>query len=354
MGKRRKWSEMDKSTIPLAKLRKSFEVYNQTTGKSPNTYRWYSDKLSLFERFSGDGCQLSDLTVESVREFIAHLQGRRVRHEHNRFVTNKEGPLSSSYIQGFARALRAFSTWLHTEGYTDTNVLKPLKPPRIQRKVVQVLTEEEISSVLAHFNQDDPFGFRNYAVVWTMLDCGLRASELCGLRTEDAHIEEGYLKVLGKGNKERLVPVGGRTQTILARWRDCFLGQFVDGESPYLFLGSSGHALTPSSIETMMKRAGQAAGVPRLHAHLLRHTFATNYLVKEVADPLRLQQILGHTSLEMVRHYVAMASVQQNLLDRRASTMDRFAAEHAGPRHTRRLQPKRGSRLRLVRFRQSN
>ncbi len=81
---------MDKSAILLAKLRKAFEVYNQTTGKSPSTYRWYSDKLSLFERFLGGGCQLSDLTVESAREFIAHLQTRRVRHEHNPLVTNKE------------------------------------------------------------------------------------------------------------------------------------------------------------------------------------------------------------------------------------------------------------------------
>ncbi len=98
-----------------------------------------------------------------------------------------------------------------------------------------------------------------------------------------------------------------------------------------------------------MKRVGRAAGVPRLHAHLLRHTFATNYLVKEVGDPLRLQQILGHTSLEMVRHYVAMASVQQNLLERRASPMDCFAAEQSSPRHARRVQPKRQKSLRLVR-----
>ncbi len=196
--------------------------------------------------------------MESAREFIVHLQGRRVRHEHNPFVTNKEGTLSSSYIQGFARASRAFSTWLHVEGYTNTNVLKPLKPPRIQRKVVQVLTEEESGRILAHLNQDDPFGARNYAIVWTMLDCGLRASELCGLRTEDARIDKRYLKVLGKGNKERLVPIGGRTQTILARWRDCFRPQFLDDESRYLFLGSSGHPLTPSSLSVPTVRPPSA------------------------------------------------------------------------------------------------
>jgi len=91
------------------------------------------------------------------------------------------------------------------------------------------------------------------------------------------------------------------------------------------------------------------AVLPRLHAHLLRHTFATNYLVKEVGDPLRLQQILGHTSLEMVRHYVAMASVQTNLLERRASPMDRFGGEQGRPRHARRVQPRRKRRLRLIR-----
>ena len=157
------------------------------------------------------------------------------------------------------------------------------------------------------------------------------------------------MKVLGKGNKERFVPFGGRTQTILVRWRDFFRPQFVVGGSPYLFLGATGHPLTPSSLETMMKRVGRAAGVPRLHCHLLRHTFATNYLVREVGDPLRLQQVLGHTSLEMVRHYVAMASVQQDLLERRASPMDRFGAEQGGPRHARRAQPRRKLSLRLVR-----
>ena len=98
-----------------------------------------------------------------------------------------------------------------------------------------------------------------------------------------------------------------------------------------------------------MKRVGRAAGVPRLHAHLLRHTFATNYLVREVGDPLRLQQILGHTSLEMVRHYVAMASVQQDLVERRSSPMDLLASQLGGPRHARRVQPRRKRSLRLVR-----
>ena len=301
MGKRQRWSTLDKSTVKLSHLRKAYEVYNQTVGKSPNTIHWYNQKLELFDAF------------------IADLQNRSVKHANNPAMGVKTGPLSTSYIQGFARALRAFATWLHVENYTDTNVLKPLKPPRIQRKVIQVLSDEEVARLLARFDQDDPFGARDYTIIWTMLDTGLRASELCGLAVEDAHIEQGYVKVLGKGNKERLVPIGAKTQTVLLRWRDVYRALFLVVEAQHLFLSASGGALTAPSLHLIVKRAGRSADIPRLHSHLLRHTFATNYLVKEVGDPLRLQQILGHTSLEMVRHYVAIASVERSLQDARSS-----------------------------------
>jgi integrase/recombinase XerC len=199
------------------------------------------------------------------------------------------------------------------------------------------------------FDQDEPFGARAYAAIWTFLDCGLMAAELCGLKTEDAHLEQGYLKVLGKGNKERLVPIGQSCQDALLRWRDRFRPQFEEVDSPYLFLNSNGQPLTVNALKQLLERAGQKAGIPRVHLHLLRHTFATNYLVKEVGDSLRLQQILGHTSLEMVRRYVAMANVQQSLIERRASPMDLIAQGSQPSTQRRRVQPRRVRRgLRLV------
>jgi len=102
------------------------------------------------------------------------------------------------------------------------------------------------------------------------------------------------------------------------------------------------------SLEEIVRRAGHRAKLPRLHCHLLRHTFATNYLVKEVGDPLRLQQILGHTSLEMVRRYVSMANVQRSLIDRRDSPMDLIAPPHQLSTNARRLQGKKPRTLRLL------
>jgi len=222
MVKRTRWADMDKNETPFAKLRAGYQVYNKTTGKSPHTVRWYDERLELFQRFVGPTANLTDVAIPTARAFIAHLQERTTKNPNNPFVLNKAKPLSSSYIQGFARALRAFSTWLHEDGYTDTNILRALKPPRIQQKVVEVLTDDEVNRLVGTFDQEDPFGSRNFAIIWTLLDCGLRASELCSLKMDDAHLAQGYLKVLGKGNKERLVPIGHRCQEALLRWRDRF------------------------------------------------------------------------------------------------------------------------------------
>lgn len=339
---------MNKRNITLATLREAYRVYNQTTGKSPATVRWYDDKLDLFERYLGPGAVLADISVTNVRAYVADLQGRTSRNPNNPNSGKREGPLSSSYVQGFVRALRAFSSWLNADGYTEANVLKAVKPPKIQQKVTEVLTDDEVARLVRAFDRDEPFGVRDFGIVVTLLDCGLRASELCGLRTEDAHLAQGYLKVLGKGNKERLVPIGQQCQEALLQWRDRFRPQFETAESPYFFLNANGTPLSVDALEEVVKRAGKRAGVPRVYCHLLRHTFATQYLCREIGDALRLQQILGHTTLEMVKRYVNAANVQQSLIERRGSTMDLVLAKEQSRRNARRVQSRKPRRLHLV------
>ena len=349
MAKKQSWAEMDKSQTPFGKLQAAFEVYNRTTNKSPRTIYWYNEKLGLFHRFLGPEAVLADVTIANVRGFVADLQSRTVSHANNPFTPNREGGLSSTYVQGFARALRAFSSWLYEDGYTDTNILKTLKPPKARQKVKEPLRDDEVRKMLAVIRKDDGFGARNFALIFTMLDCGLRASEVCDLKLDDAHLDQGYLKVLGKGNKERLVPIGHACQEAITRWRDRFRPEFDTRNSHYLFLGSNGERITLNALELLVVRTAAAAGIRKVHCHLLRHTFATNYLVKEVGDPLRLQQILGHTSLEMVRRYVALASVQQSLIDRRSSPMDLITTPERQRTQVRPLQPSRGPRLKVLR-----
>ncbi|MCC7364834.1 MAG: tyrosine-type recombinase/integrase [Dehalococcoidia bacterium] len=336
---------MSKDIIPLADLAASFQLFNKTTGKSPRTVEWYDTRLELYGRFVGPDARLRDVTIERVRAYIVYLQERTQRHCNNPHMRPKDGPLSSAYIQGCVRGLRAFASWLYAEGYTETNRLQPLKPPKIQKKVIPVLSDDEMRKLLGIFNTDDAFGVRNQAIIWVFLDCGLRASELCNLQLADVHLRQGYLKVLGKGNKERLVPFGTGAQAALLRWRDQARPEFEAESAPSesFFLNANGDGLGLQALEEIVKRSGIRAGIPRVTCHLLRHSFATAYLVKEVGDSLRLQQILGHTSLEMVRHYVAMANIQQSLIERRASAMD--VVLQGPPKSTQRRshQPKRPS-----------
>ena len=348
-GEKQSWAEMDKGETPFRELRTAFRFYNETSGKSPHTVKWYEFRLELFQRFLGKNATLKDLTVANVRGFIAELQSRNVRHANNRFVPNKDGPLSSSYIQGFARTLRAFSSWLYEDGYTDSNVLKTLKPPKITQKIIAALPDDQIARFLGVFDRNEPFGSRNYAIVITLLDCGLRASELCGLTLSNARFDEGFLKVNGKGDKERLVPVGQASQAALRLWRDDFRAQFIRDEAmPWLFLNAYGKQLAINALEQLVTIAGKRAGIVGLHPYQFRHTFATRFLTENLGDTFQLQQFLGHTSLEMVRRYVSLASIEKVIVERRASPMDRFQSKSPSGSLARRVQAKKPRGLRLV------
>lgn len=127
-----------------------------------------------------------------------------------------------------------------------------------------------------------------------MLDGGLRASELLELSLTNARLEEGFLKVLGKGNKERLIPVGRRCQEALRVWLERFRPQFdPDGLEARVFLNANGQRMTLRSLEEMLGRSGTRAGISGLRPHRLRHTFATRFLTLELGDTFQLQQLLG-------------------------------------------------------------
>jgi len=167
-------------------------------------------------------------------------------------------------------------------------------------------------------------GSRNIAILTTFLDTGVRISELCDLYFKDAHIEEGYLKVMGKGAKERILPIGSTTQKILWRYVYHFRPQPDNDLDDYLFLMLDGQKMQANTVKLLLGRWGRKAGVPRLHAHLCRHTFATNFLIHKYGDTFRLQQILGHSTLEMVRQYVSYASVHDMIQNHVSSPMDRM------------------------------
>jgi integrase/recombinase XerC/integrase/recombinase XerD len=304
------WVDIEMSELDLKKLVNQFGQSNKAEGKSPKTITWYGEMIRDFIKYlerTDRKAILVNLDMVSVREFVVHEQGRG---------------LSPYSVQGKVRALKAFSSWLFNEGYTGENILQTLKVPKAPLNLIEPLTDKEIEKLIGYQNPLTAIGSRNIAILILLLDSGLRVSELCGLKYEDAHVEEGYLKVFVKGAKERIVPIGALSQKMVWRYVFHFRPEPQTLNDDYLFLTLDGKPLLVNAVKLLLNRWGKKAGVSRLHAHLCRHTYATNFLCHNCGDVFRLQQILGHTTLEMVRKYVHYASDQALMNGRIASPVD--------------------------------
>jgi len=192
------WQGLNKESADLAALGRYYEVYNRTDGKSPKTVEWYNQTLKQFGQFlveSGKSTNLADIGEPEVRSYIIYLQGRR-RWQDSPYVLVDRGTLSAISIQTHVRALRAFFSWLSREGYTESNRLARLRPPRAPVKLVDVLKPEEISRILKSVDPGTPAGARNYTMLVLFLDAGLRCSELRNFTLDDISMDGGYIKVI--------------------------------------------------------------------------------------------------------------------------------------------------------------
>lgn len=318
-----RWEKMDKEPIELSSLVQHFEVFNRTEGKTAKTLRWYAQSLKqflLFLKKTRKPTNLANLGESEAREFILYLQDRR-KWQDNPYVRTNHGKLSAMTIQNYIRALRAFFNWLYKEGYTEEHRLARLKPPRAPKKVADILTHEEINKILRCLDQNLASGVRGYAIMLLFLDSGLRLSELTNAKIDNLNIEEGYLKVMGKGNKERIVPFGTSTQKSLLRYMLHFRPLPYNPTIKNVFLTFDGRPMSHDSVKSIFQRLAKKSKVTRLHPHLCRHTFATNYLING-GDVFTLQHILGHTTLEMVGRYVNLASAHVAIQHRKFSPMD--------------------------------
>ena len=318
-----RWETMDKSHIPLDKLMLEYEMANRVEGKSERTVEWYNQALRFLGEFlkeRGHSCLLGDFDLQTVREYILYLQKRPLWRGHPQ-IPEQNATLARTSVDNHVRAIRAFFNWLHREGYTSEPLLAGLRPPRVPTKVVEPLNDVELAAIFSAMDPGNMAGARDVGIVTLLLDGGLRASELTGLKASDVHLEQGYVKVLGKGSKERIVPIGNTCKKSLMRYFFHFRPEPYHRAIDTFFLTLEGRAMTTNALLLILRRLGERSGVRRLHAHLLRHTFALNYLVNG-GDVFSLQQILGHSTLEMVRRYVNLTAAHVLTQHQRFSPVD--------------------------------
>lgn len=263
-----------------------FLIEQQVRGNSPKTQKHYFRCLGLFERFqSPKNPDISAVSVSDCKAYYIHLSNRNV---------------SSVTVQTYIRALRAFLSWCYLEGYISENIPKKFRLPKAQKKKINILTDSEVEQLFRCLSGRDFISIRNYCIVALMIDSGLRLNEVVTIRRDKIHIAEGYAIVNGKGNKERFVPLGLNSKRALLRY--CAIVPNKEKETP-LFVKDTLIPIKESTVKQLFRKLKSRSGIPRLHPHLLRHTFATRY-IERGGDIYSLQSILGHTSLEMVKKYV--------------------------------------------------
>lgn len=321
--KTERWDSMDKDSTPLEKLVLQYEAFNRAEGKTARTVNWYGWCLGLFLdwlRQENIDPVLGNVDTGVVREYILHLQ-KRNRYDAHPYTPDQGNSLSPVSIQCYVRAVKAFFNWLYKEGFTPEYRLERLKQPKAPKKLKDPLTEPEVAVLLSSIDTQTSWGARNSTIVLLLLDTGLRLSELVTLETKNLHLEEGYLKVMGKGQKERIAPFGNSARKALMKYVFHFRPEPLRDDR--VFLNLDGGPMTSSGLQLVFRRLAESSGVKRLHAHLLRHTFAVNYLMNG-GYVFTLQQILGHSTLEMVRNYVNLASAHVMTQHNRFSPVDRM------------------------------
>jgi len=308
----------------LKELAHRYMVSNQADGKSPRTVGWYDCILRDYLQYlkaNGYRCTTSRFEISTAREYVNHLRNRK-KYTGHPSVPQQNSVVSVETVRGHVRGLKAFSSWLYRESYVAENRLINLKQPRAHTKVMMPLSPDEIALLLRCFNRRIYTGERNNTLV-TLLDTGLRVSELAGIRLKDIDLANGYVKVMGKGFKERVVPVGEYTLRLLTNYIHRERPKAASKNCHHLFVTRGGRPITPNAIKLMFSRLAQQSGIPRVHSHLCRHTFAINYLLNG-GDIFSLKAILGHASLTMVSRYLHFTSSQITEQHRKYSPMDRM------------------------------
>lgn len=279
-------------SVKLSDLKKEFIEYHTLACHSSKTIATYTGHLQRFLKFSGD-VALQQVTQELIKQYTLSLLSQE---------------LSSATVRSYLTHLRAFFHWAADKEYVSPKLYQSIILPKTGKKIVKVYNSSEIQEI---FEEIKAFPIwiqlRNRLIVALMIDSGLRQNEVSTIRTEEIDFELATVKVHGKGRKERFVPLGKLTQSLLADYLTAC--PYKEGE--YLFKDKLGEPLSNNAIKLFISKLQRKLGYP-VSSHKLRHNFATNYVLDQYdaynyVDIYRLMALMGHEEITTTRNYIHAA-----------------------------------------------
>ena len=298
----------DKSTSRMMTgYMRYLRLQRSLSGNTLDAYKHDVEKLLHF--LQGEGKNPEEAALEDLQTFAAQLHDIGV------------GPRSQCRILS---GVRSFYRYLVMDGYLEDDPTELLESPVLGEHLPEFLTVDEVDQLESSIDLSKPEGHRNRAIIEVLFSCGLRVSELVALKWSQLYQQERYLRILGKGSKERLVPISDRALKeidLYLPWRNEL--KIKPGEEDYIFLNRRGAHLTRTMILIMLKQQAEQAGIKKtISPHTLRHSFATA-LLEGGADLRVIQALLGHESIGTTEIYthITMQTLRREVLEHHPRNM---------------------------------
>lgn len=288
-------------------ITKAYEMFMQEQkfrGNSKETISYYKICLNMFMNYCGSDLDVSDLDVILFKGYQLYLS------------ENKD--IKRVSVRTYSRAVRVFYRYLYFEDIIDININK-LKLIKADKEVIMPLTDIEVKQLLNSFEPLTFLGERDKLMCMLMLDCGLRRGEVVKLKLSDIDKSKRTMIINGKGSKQRIVPFGKTVKNQLMLYlalrteKPCY--------SDSLFLTIERKPITANTIKMLFQRLKSSSGISRLYPHLLRHTFATNYIIQG-GNLEVLRVLLGHSSISITQIYIHLAAQMQLVNNKFDSHLD--------------------------------
>ena len=312
---------------PSLSLEQLIQAYLEdlgTRGNKPKTINGYAKNLRTFVKWaSGEhATSLARFTPELVKTYIRYLQ-RKPKWAERGYAHPTTELLSASAIRNYVRDLKAFASWLVEEHYTSEHVLASVKVPKADETPIEPFSDEELTIIFGSLDTTDVFDLRDYVILHTLWDTGMRVGELVALTLDDINLKACQIRIQhAKFGKWRDIGFGRETHKYLTRYLAvCRPGPALDSDR-HLLLAFDGYPLREATVQKICQRLSKRIGV-HIHAHRFRHTFAVNML-RAGTDLRTLQRLMGHSDIRILARYLNLASDEPIRMHQSNSPADRF------------------------------
>lgn len=274
-------------------------------GNSNYTLDYYERSLKMFLNFCGNDMDIEDIDVVLFKSYQLYI--------------SENLNINRVSVRTYARAVKVFLRWLYFEDYIDIDVNKLLLM-KATKDVIIPLTDLEVKGLINYYDNSTYLNCRNKTMLMLMLDCGLRLSEVVNLKISDLDLKNNYLIINGKGSKQRLVPFGISTKKQLVIYMQYRVNL---NNNNSIFLNQNLTAITTNTIKMLFARLKKQEKFKRIYPHLLRHTFATNFIYAG-GNLEVLRVLMGHSTINITQIYIHLVAQKHLLNDSYQSDLDRL------------------------------